>query len=160
MLLISMLYDGALSPPRAFVVTSVTAFDTIQISKSQLSHETLIIVFFYCNSIGFAFSIVGLLFVLVYTLFPKIESQVTKSMDTFIAYVMDADEVEFANDNKVSIPYQDAIFNNITKTLSCSLMKYFLQLENRNHKLKKYVPVNYKVLFNEVLEFYKKCFTW
>ena len=152
-----MLYNGAFSPPGAFVVTTVAVSDTIQISRSQLPVETPAIVFFYCSSTGFAFAVLGLLFVLVYTLFPTMEGQVTKSIDTFIAYVMDADEVGSADANEVSISYQDAICNNITKTLNSFPMKYFLQPERRTHKLKKSVPVNHKVLFDEILEFYKKC---
>ncbi|KAG0598638.1 hypothetical protein M758_12G089900 [Ceratodon purpureus] len=156
-LVISMLYNGAFSPPGGFVITTITVSATIQTSRSQLSHETPAMVFFYSSSIGFAFAVLGVLFVLLYTLIPTMEGQVTKSIDTFIAYVTDADEVGSADADEVSISYQDAICNNITKTLSSSPMKYFLRPENRTHKLQKSVPVNHKVLFDEVLEFHKKC---
>lgn len=45
-LVISMLYNGAFSPPGAFVVTTIEVSNTIRISKSELSREPLTVVFF------------------------------------------------------------------------------------------------------------------
>nr|XP_024396762.1 uncharacterized protein LOC112292468 isoform X2 [Physcomitrium patens] len=101
-LVISMLYNGAFSPPGAFVVTTIEVSNTIRISKNDGMLGT-------------------------------------------------------ADNDEVSISYQDAIRNNITRTLSSFPMKYFLRPEKRSHKLKPCTPVNHKVLFDEVLEFHKRC---
>lgn len=158
-LLISMLYNGAFSPPGGFVVTTVAISDKVGTSKNRLSNEQPGIVFFYCSSVGLAFAVLGMLFVLVYTLFPTMEGQVTKAIDTFTAYVMDADAgmLGIADDDPVSITYQDAIINNITKTMNLFPMKYFIRAERRSLKLQKAWPVDHKALFTEVLEFYRKC---
>ena len=157
-LVISMLYTGTFTPPGGFVTTTVATpnkQDTITVS--HLSQLPPSILFFYCSSIGFAFSVVGMFFVLVYTLFPTMQGQVTKSIDTFVAYVTDAGDCTLGDgdDDPVSISYQDAIMNNIERSLTNYPMKYFVKPSNKPYV--KGSPVNHKLLFEEVLTFSEKC---